>query len=184
MAAWFHEGRWVCHLPFFIPLKRKRGGDNVVDHSSNGALAVAASRSGGYQPLRAAPERIRGVKESLTGSASYPFILIDKTRDALLGMCGVHPRLDFMLGYWIAKPYWGRGYATEAVRRVAKFAFDELGTNQLTASWILDNPASGRVLEKIGFKPNGTEERDCLSRGTTVFCHKVVLNRVDFERLE
>jgi RimJ/RimL family protein N-acetyltransferase len=126
--------------------------------------------------VRMAGERVRG--------ESYPFILIDKTRDALLGMCGVHPRLDFMLGYWIAKPYWGRGYATEAVRRVAKFAFDELGTNQLTASWILDNPASGRVLEKIGFKPNGTEERDCLSRGTTVFCHKVVLNRVDFERLE
>lgn len=125
--------------------------------------------------VRTAGERARG--------ESYPFVLIDKPRDTLLGMCGVHPHLDFMLGYWIGKPYWGQGYASEAGRRVAKFAFDELGTKQLTASWILDNPASGRVLEKIGFKPNGTEEHDCLSRGTTVFCHKVVLSRDDFERL-
>ncbi len=125
--------------------------------------------------VRTAGERVRG--------ESYPFVVIDKAGDTLLGMCGVHPHLDFMLGYWIGKPYWGQGYATEAVRRVAKFAFDELGTNELTASWILDNPASRRVLEKIGCKPNDAEERDCLSRGTKVFCHKVVLTRAAFERL-
>lgn len=125
--------------------------------------------------VRTAGERVRG--------ESYPFVLIDKAEDTFLGVCGVHPLLDFMLGYWIGKPYWGQGYATEAVHRVAKFAFDELGTNQLTAGWMFDNPASGRVLEKIGFKPIGTEERDCLSRGTTVFCHKVILSRDEFERL-
>ncbi len=126
--------------------------------------------------VRVAGERVRG--------DSYPFVVVEKTAGMLLGMCGVHPQLDFMLGYWIGKPYWGQGYATEAVRRVAKFAFDELGANALTASWMHDNPASGRVLEKIGCKPNGTEERDCLSRGTTVFCHKVILCRADYECLE
>ena len=126
--------------------------------------------------VRAAGERVRG--------ESYPFVLIDKTKDAFVGMCSVHPHLDFMIGYWIGKPHWGRGYATEAGRRVAEFAFDELGARKLTANWMFDNPASGRVLEKIGFKPNGSEERDCLSRGTTVFCHKVVLRRREFERLE
>ena len=126
--------------------------------------------------IRAAGERVRGV--------SYPFVLIEKTEDRFIGICGVHPHLDFMLGYWIGKPYWGRGYATEAVRRVAEFALDELGAIELTASWMFDNPASGRVLEKVGFQPNGTEERESLSRGSAVICHKVVLRRSEFDRLE
>ena len=125
--------------------------------------------------VRTAGERVRG--------ESYPFVVMDKNEDKLLGMCAVHPHLDFMLGYWIGKPHWGQGYATEAVRRVVEFAFDELGSNELTASWMHDNPASGRVLEKMGCRPSGTEERDCLSRGTKVFCHKVVLTRAAFERL-
>ena len=126
--------------------------------------------------VRAAGERLRG--------ESHPFVLIDKSDDAFVGVCGVHAKLDFMLGYWIGKPYWGRGYATEAARRVVKFAFDELGAGALTARWIFDNPASGHVLEKIGFESNGAEELDCLSRGSAVICHKVVLNRREFERLE
>jgi RimJ/RimL family protein N-acetyltransferase len=124
--------------------------------------------------VRACGERLRG--------ESYPFVVMDKSRSELVGMCSVHPRLNFMLGYWIAKADWGKGYATEAVRRVAKFAFEELGPNELCASWIQDNPASGRVLEKIGCKPDGTVEKNCLSRGTTVICHKVSLRRADFER--
>jgi len=124
--------------------------------------------------VQAAGERVRG--------ESFPFVVMEKTEDRLIGMCGVHPHLDFMLGYWIGKPYWGRGYATDAAQRVAKFAFDELGTNRLTAGWMGDNPASGHVLEKICCKPDGTKEQDCLSRGSTVFCHKVVLTRADFTR--
>ena len=126
--------------------------------------------------VRAAGERVRG--------ESYPFVLIDKSEDTLIGMCSVHPHLDFTVGYWIGKPYWGRGYATEAARRVVKFAFDELGAGALAARWMIDNPASGRVLEKIGFELVCTEELDCLSRGRAVICHKVVLSRSEFESLE
>lgn len=85
-----------------------------------------------------------------------------------------------MLGYWIGKPYWGHGYASEAAHRVIRFAFDELDAKLLTAGWFFDNPASGRILEKLGFKPSGSEEMECLSRGEPVFCHKVELNRADF----
>jgi len=89
--------------------------------------------------------------------------------------------LDFMLGYWIGKPYWGRGFATEAARRVARFTFDELGAERLAAGWFDDNPASGRVLRKLGFQDAGSEEKDCLSRTTPVICHKVTLTRADFD---
>ena len=90
--------------------------------------------------VRTAGERVRG--------EAFPFIVMEKTEGRLIGICGVQPQLDFMLGYWFRKPYWGRGYATEAVRRVTKFAFDELGTNRLTASWIDDNRAPGASWKK------------------------------------
>src|SRR5205807_1202415 len=59
--------------------------------------------------------------------------------------------------------------------------FDALDAPHLTAGWFHDNPACGRVLEKLGCQPDGEEERTCLSRGTNVFCHKVVLRRADYE---
>ena len=58
------------------------------------------------------------------------------------------------LGYWITPDAWGRGYATEAgaaVLRAAKAA----GVRRVTAGHFIDNPASGRVLRKLGFRPTG-----------------------------
>lgn len=58
------------------------------------------------------------------------------------------------LGYWIARQYWGNGYAAEAGRYIIDIA-KMLGHTRLTASHFIDNPASGRVLHKIGFTPTG-----------------------------
>jgi RimJ/RimL family protein N-acetyltransferase len=56
------------------------------------------------------------------------------------------------LGYWIARPYWGQGYATEAARAALSLA-RTLGHRRIVASHFEDNPASGRVLAKLGFRP-------------------------------
>ena len=56
------------------------------------------------------------------------------------------------LGYWITEEYWGRGYATEASKAVLKRAFSEYEITAVYASYRADNPKSGRVLEKLGFK--------------------------------
>ncbi|MEM9501818.1 MAG: GNAT family N-acetyltransferase [Pseudomonadota bacterium] len=58
------------------------------------------------------------------------------------------------MGYWIARPYWGLGYATEAGRAVLEIAL-ALGHERVVASHFLDNPASGKVLNKLGFEPTG-----------------------------
>lgn len=58
------------------------------------------------------------------------------------------------LGYWIAREHWGRGYATEAARAVLRIA-DTLGHRRIVAGHFVDNPASGKVLRKIGFLPTG-----------------------------
>jgi RimJ/RimL family protein N-acetyltransferase len=72
------------------------------------------------------------------------------------------------LGYWLARPYWGHGYATEAARGVLAIA-RMLGHERLVAAHYLDNPASGRVLRKAGFRPTGrVEMRPCMARGRDV----------------
>lgn len=58
------------------------------------------------------------------------------------------------LGYWIGRKYWGQGYATEAARSVLSVA-KSIGHKRMTASHFIDNPASGKVLRKAGFRPTG-----------------------------
>jgi ribosomal-protein-alanine N-acetyltransferase len=64
-----------------------------------------------------------------------------------------HKRAE--VGYWIAKPEWGRGYATEATRCLIAYAFDELGLHRVEAHHFLENPASGRVLVHAGMSAEG-----------------------------
>ena len=76
--------------------------------------------------------------------------------DELIGMCGIDPRPDGPeIGYWLGVPFWGRGYATEAVRAAIDHAFGALGHDMLQAAARVSNPASRRVLEKCGFQWSG-----------------------------
>jgi RimJ/RimL family protein N-acetyltransferase len=59
------------------------------------------------------------------------------------------------LGYWIAQPHWGRGYATEAARAVLDMAFWSLRLDRIEAGHFPDNQGSARVLAKLGFIPRG-----------------------------
>ena len=59
------------------------------------------------------------------------------------------------MGVWIGVDWWGRGYATEASQTVLQFGFEVLSLNRIYAHHMLRNPASGRVLEKIGMKHEG-----------------------------
>ena len=88
-----------------------------------------------------------------------PSLLIFERTDGepvLAGACGLGRRAsgNVELGYWIARPFWGRGFATEAGLALVAMA-RALGLARLEASHFLDNPASGRVLEKLGFEATG-----------------------------
>ena len=78
--------------------------------------------------------------------------------DELIGVIGLetnllHRRAE--LGYFIDVAHWGRGYATEAARAMVRHAFDVLGLHRVEARHMVDNPASARVLEKIGMRQEG-----------------------------
>lgn len=69
------------------------------------------------------------------------------------------------LGYWIARSYWGNGYATEAVIRMIRFGREELGLTEICACVFTGNRASERVLQKTGFYETVTREEDHPARG-------------------
>ena len=88
------------------------------------------------------------------GNASFVIAQRDGT---IIGGCGVS-RLDEPapgLGYWLGVPYWGKGFATEAVHALIDYAFRDLDHTALHAGARVTNPASRRVLEKCGFQWTG-----------------------------
>jgi RimJ/RimL family protein N-acetyltransferase len=98
------------------------------------------------------------------------FLIFERTdgEPRLAGSCGLgrRPSGAVELGYWIARPFWGRGIATEAATALIEIA-RTMGFTRLEGSHFLDNPASGRVLEKLGFEPLGiTAPRMSCARGT------------------
>ncbi|MES1156671.1 MAG: GNAT family N-acetyltransferase [Alphaproteobacteria bacterium] len=97
---------------------------------------------------------------------SYAFV-IHLPGEGAIGGVGVHPRDHAAeLGYWIGRPFWGEGFATEAVRGLVAEA-QNLGA--LEAGHFVDNPASGRVLEKAGFVYTGeVVKRFSIARGESV----------------
>jgi RimJ/RimL family protein N-acetyltransferase len=113
---------------------------------------------------------------------SHVFAIQRRGDGLFLGCCGLHPADGFEFGYWLGKPFWGRGYATEAAHRLVLFAFEELGQETVHAGWFFDNPASGHVLAKLGARHNGSQMRDSRARGVKVLCHDMLLTREEFLR--
>jgi RimJ/RimL family protein N-acetyltransferase len=96
----------------------------------------------------------------------------------LIGTIGLARRRsdELDLGYWIARRHWNRGYATEAGEAVVRAARDSLRVPRLAAGHFLDNPASGRVLEKLGFRPTGiVAERYSAGRRGSSLCRELTL---------
>ncbi|HET7585652.1 MAG TPA: GNAT family N-acetyltransferase [Gemmatimonadaceae bacterium] len=110
-----------------------------------------------YPPGMAAAwiESHTAARESGTGVS---YAVTDRRTGELLGAVGVslvpeHARAE--LGYWIAVPQWGKGYGTEAARAVLGVAFDTLGVHRVQARHLTRNPASGRVMQKLGMRFEG-----------------------------
>jgi RimJ/RimL family protein N-acetyltransferase len=83
---------------------------------------------------------------------------------------------DLELGYWIVPSHWGLGFATEAGHAVIAMARETLRLDHLVSGHFVDNPASGRVLDKLGFVPTGRELRTSNARGGNVPCVTMALD--------
>lgn len=111
-------------------------------------------------PLYSAEFKIMYLRRQKQRSLAYPYA-ITLDGNALIGVMDLFrsaPDAALELGYWIGKPHWGQGYSTEAAKAIIAEARDTLGVEALLAGAFTDNPASLRVLEKLGFKATGEEE--------------------------
>ena len=86
------------------------------------------------------------------------FAITLRVDQALIGAIGLQltqRHASAELGYWIGKPFWNRGYCTEAAQAVVRYGFDVIGLNRLYAAYFKCNPASGRVMQKLGMRYEG-----------------------------
>lgn len=92
-------------------------------------------------------------KEAFDNNTGYTFAIRNK-EGQIMGAIGLHDRDDDKaeLGYWIGIPYWDKGYVTEAAKAIIDFGLNELKLNKIFATHFLHNPASGRIMEKIGME--------------------------------
>jgi [ribosomal protein S5]-alanine N-acetyltransferase len=103
---------------------------------------------------------IQADQEAARADEAYAFGLFLTATDRLIGRYRLSWIMrDFAesanLGYFLAEQYNGRGYSTRAVKRIVRFAFDELGLHRVAAATLPNNFGSQKVLEKAGFRREG-----------------------------
>jgi ribosomal-protein-alanine N-acetyltransferase len=119
-------------------------------------------------PPGGAEEFIARHPEAWRGGKSATWAIVDRS-DRLVGAMSLRLTLAHHrgeAGYWIAVAEWGKGFATEALRRVIAFAFDELGLHRVEAHHFVGNPASGRVMERCGMRREGVVRGAVFRDGT------------------
>jgi RimJ/RimL family protein N-acetyltransferase len=119
-------------------------------------------------PDGAALEYLDSVTMGWETLSAFTFAVVQKNTQQFIGSISLRPQKEHKraeLGYWIGIPYWNQGYATEAAQRVIGFGFQHLGLNRIHANHFSNNPASGRVMQKIGMRYEGTLRQHYLRFG-------------------
>ena len=163
-----------------LVLRPLEAGDAAAIAALAGDIDVSRMTSRIPHPLTA-EEAGRWIA-ALAGAAEVVFAVLHEGE--LVGCTGCAPLSERRaeIGYWIGKPWWGRGFATEAVRALVAQAFAAGDYDELASGHFADNPASARVLEKAGFRYTHDERRMCVARGREVLSREYVLARGEARR--
>lgn len=104
---------------------------------------------------------VDGMRAANAGGQGLGLAIAEKRDpDALIGVISfVGTAVVAEIGWWLGRPYWGRGFATEAAEALVRVAFLEPRLQRLTAGAFFDNPASLHVQDKVGFVRTGESER-------------------------
>jgi RimJ/RimL family protein N-acetyltransferase len=140
------------------PPRRKDAG-RIAGLANDPGVAKMTSRMPYPYGLADAEAFLARVSENdVTREAAFA---IDHKDEGVIGMLGFHPNGDGRseLGYWLGRPYWGCGYATEAARAALDWAKGDWRRRLVVAGHFADNDASGRVLCKAGFLYTGEVKR-------------------------
>lgn len=140
---------------------READAEGLFAYASDPDVGPAA----GWPPHRSIEESREIIRTVF--SAPHTFAVCLAATDGLVGSIGLMPPRcesnylgagpELEVGYWIAKPFWGRGFAPEAVRAMQRYAFETLGCKVLWCGYYEGNYKSLRVQQKCGFVPHHVE---------------------------
>jgi RimJ/RimL family protein N-acetyltransferase len=130
-------------------------------------------------PEGAAAAWIAGHPAQRDKGAEHIFCLCLHQDARPIGAAGLHfiDTGNFELGYWLASEHWGQGLASEAAKAMVVYGFEKLDAEALNSGHFTDNPASGRVLEKAGFRANGVARQWSEARQGFVDTNRLLLTR-------
>lgn len=136
-------------------------------------------------PPGSAKDFIKAVQESDAKGDSLTVAICLKGSPELIGTMGLvikdkHKRAELV--YWVGKPYWGQGYATEAAQQILKVAFEELGLNRVYAAAMTHNPGSWKVMQKIGMQLEGTFREHVIKAGEPIDLTFYSILRSEYEQ--
>lgn len=105
------------------------------------------------------------IRDDFDTGDGHTFLIERLAEPGVIGAIGLHlgteDRGTASAGYWIGHPFWGQGYASEALREMLRYGFDDLGLDLIEAFHIKENPASGRVMLKAGLRYIGEVYMGC-----------------------
>ena len=111
-------------------------------------------------PIESALNWIPTHKENFDNDKLYDFAITDRNSGALYGAIGLSNNKAHKNGevaYWVGEEFWGNGYGTEALRAVIDFAFTHKNYHRIWARFFESNPASGRIMQKVGMEYEGKQ---------------------------
>jgi ribosomal-protein-alanine N-acetyltransferase len=122
---------------------------------------IASQTSEGEIPQAGMEEQwFKKRQERFEKGEAVDFAIILRESGGLIGTIGLGTEYkkdeSMQLGYWIGKSYWNQGYCSEAAQAVLKYGFEVLGLHRIYSRHFTRNPASGRIMQKIGMKHEGT----------------------------
>ena len=121
--------------------------------------------------------------EGIETGNSYRFAIREKNEGKLIGIIGLHLNKQHHsaeLGYLLHQDFWNKGYLTEGLKEVVKFGFENLDLNKIYATHFLYNPASGRVMQKVGMKLEGTLREEYFQHGKFCDVHRYSILKSEF----
>lgn len=126
-------------------------------------------------------------EKDLNLGLAFNFAIVHRDNNCLMGAIGLTINKVFKrasLSYWIGKPYWGYGYCTEAAEAVLKYGFEDLKLNRIYGHHFRRNPASGRIMQKIGMSYEGCRRQHVKKWGLFEDVVTYGILREDYEQLK
>ncbi|MEH7524921.1 GNAT family N-acetyltransferase [Bacillus sp. JJ1503] len=145
--------------------------EKIEEYASDYEIAKTTLYIPHPYPKGSARDFIAKVLEAEQKGEAVTFAIISKKDHGFIGLISIGQVMEHRrgeLGYWVGKPFWGKGYGTEAARLVIKYGFEILNLNRIYAAAFKSNPGSWRIMEKCGMKHEGVFRNHVVKDGKAI----------------